>query len=188
MTGHIIDTVREDHNEIQACYGRIVSSADRQEQIRFQNLFTWALARNTVGKELVVYPAYEKHLSAGAATAEKRRKQNHTVKEHLKKFQTLDPTNPTFIPTVKGLMEVLSPQMREEENNDLVDLEQVLSDHDSISLSKSFNRTKIFMPSRAHPSAPSKPPFETVVGLLTAPIDQLGDLFRKWPHEKDVQT
>lgn len=85
-------------------------------------------------------------------------------------------------------MEVLSPQMREEENSDLVDLEQVLSDHDSISLSKSFNRTKIFMPSRAHPSAPSKPPFETVVGLLTAPIDQLGDLFRKWPHEKDVQT
>lgn len=79
MTGHIVDTVREDHNEIQACYGRIVSSADRQEQIRFQNLFTWALARNTVGKELVVYPAYEKHLSAGAATAEKRRKQNRAV-------------------------------------------------------------------------------------------------------------
>ncbi|PYH41103.1 hemerythrin domain-containing protein [Aspergillus saccharolyticus JOP 1030-1] len=188
MTGHIIDTVKEDHGEIQACYGRIVSSADRQEQIRFQNLFTWALARNTVGKDLVVYPAYEKHLSEGSTLAEKRRKENHAVKGQLKKFQTLDPSNPTFIPTIRGLMEILSPQMREEENSDLVDLEQVLSDHDSISLAKSFNRTKIFMPSRAHPGAPSKPPFETVVGLLTAPIDQLGDLFRKWPHEKDVHT
>ena len=39
----------------------------------------------------------------------------------------------------------------------------------------------MFVPSRSHPSAPSKPPFETAVGLLTAPIDHLADLFRSWP-------
>lgn len=43
----------------------------------------------------------------------------------------------------------------------------------------------MFTPTRAHPSAPNKPPFETVVGLLTAPIDRLRDLlFTKFPEGK----
>lgn len=37
---------------------------------------------------------------------------------------------------------------------------------------------------RSHPSAPDKPPFETVVGLMAAPIDKLRDLFTAFPDEK----
>jgi len=36
---------------------------------------------------------------------------------------------------------------------------------------------------RSHPSAPDKPPFETVLGLMTAPLDKLGDMLRKFPKE-----
>ena len=60
-------------------------------------------------------------------------------------------------------------------------LESALSEEESMGLSKSFGRTKMFVPSRSHPSAPDKPPFETAVGLLTAPIDHLADMFRSWP-------
>jgi len=37
---------------------------------------------------------------------------------------------------------------------------------------------------RAHPNAPNKPPFETVAGLLAAPLDKLRDLFEKFPQNK----
>ena len=37
---------------------------------------------------------------------------------------------------------------------------------------------------RAHPCAPNKPPFETLVGLLSAPIDKLKDMFAKFPTEE----
>ena len=37
---------------------------------------------------------------------------------------------------------------------------------------------------RAHPSAPNKPPFETIVGLMTAPLDKLLDAFAKFPTEE----
>ena len=70
-----------------------------------------------------------------------------------------------------------------EENDDLPALEKAIATAESESLAKSFKRTKAFVPSRSHPSAPSKPPFETVVGLLTAPIDHLGDFFRKFPDQ-----
>jgi hypothetical protein len=93
----------------------------------------------------------------------------------------MKPTDTLFIPTIKKLMEDLSEHIKEEETDDLPKLEAVLSEEDSLSYARSFGRTKMFVPSRSHPSAPDKPPFETVVGLLTAPIDHLADLFRKWP-------
>ena len=51
-------------------------------------------------------------------------------------------------------------------------------------MAKSFGRTKMFVPTRSHPSAGEHPPFETVMGLLTAPFDHLSDLFRKFPDEE----
>ncbi|KAL4926392.1 uncharacterized protein BDV17DRAFT_299776 [Aspergillus undulatus] len=180
----ISDTIKQDHREIEAVYDRIVASTDRDEQIRFQNLFVWELARHAVGEELVVYPAFEKHVKyVGKELAQKDREGHQEVKNQLKHFQQLDPSNTNFLTTLTALMDDLSVHIKEEETEDLVMLEDALSESDSHALAKSFTRTKIFVPSRAHPHAPNKPPFETAVGLLMAPFDQVVDLFRKWPHE-----
>lgn len=93
----------------------------------------------------------------------------------------MTPADPQFIPTLKTLMVDLAQHIKEEETQDLPQLEEVLSQEESEKYSKSFGRTKMFVPSRSHPSAPDKPPYETAVGLMTAPIDHLADLFRKWP-------
>ncbi|KAL2810025.1 hypothetical protein BJX63DRAFT_434664 [Aspergillus granulosus] len=188
MALRIRETIQQDHRTIEACYNRIIGSTSRDEQIRFQNLFVWELARHAVGEELVVYPAFEKYVQGGAAMAQKDREEHQKVKEQLKIFQQLDPLNQDFLPTLDTLMEELSEHIEKEESEDLVILEETLSEHDSQSLSKTFNRTKIFLPSRAHPHAPNKPPFETAVGLMTAPFDQVADLFRKWPSRDAVQT
>lgn len=87
-----------------------------------------------------------------------------------------------FIPTIQALMQDLFEHIKEEETSDLPQLEEILTEEESQKYSTSFGRTKMFVPSRSHPSAPDKPPFETVVGLLAAPIDHLSDLFRTWPH------
>ena len=79
----------------------------------------------------------------------------------------------------------MSQHMKEEEGSDLPELEKALTADDSADLAKSFERTKMFVPSRSHPSAPNRPPFETLAGLLAAPIDKLGDLFRRFPKNKD---
>lgn len=94
----------------------------------------------------------------------------------------MTPTDPQFESTIKALMQDLSEHIKEEESQDLPKLEEALAAEESENLAKSFGRTKMFVPSRSHPSAPSKPPFETAIGLMTAPIDHLSDLFREWPH------
>ena len=95
----------------------------------------------------------------------------------------MEPTESTFLPTIKALMADLSDHIKEEETQDLPKLESVLTPNDSESYAGSFGRTKMFVPSRSHPSAPDKPPFETVIGLLTAPFDHVSDIFRKFPKE-----
>jgi hypothetical protein len=84
------------------------------------------------------------------------------------------------------LWQVLSLHIKEEEREDLPALEQAIlnnkGDGESEALAKTFDRTKHFVPSRSHPSAGENPAFESVLGLMSAPIDKLADLFRKFPE------
>lgn len=54
-------------------------------------------------------------------------------------------------------MASLKQHSTEEEADDLPALEKALATTDSEDLAKSFGRTKMFVPSRSHPSAPDKP-------------------------------
>lgn len=108
---------------------------------------------------------------------------NHQVKALLHKFQNLSPSDSAFQPTLESLWSELSKHISEEETDDLPALEKTLSEGDSQSMSKSFKRTKMFVPTRSHPAAPDKPPYETVAGMLATPIDKLGDMFRRFPKD-----
>ncbi|KAI3009629.1 hypothetical protein CBS147346_1967 [Aspergillus niger] len=182
MAPRISEAIKTDHREIEDYYNKILNSATEKEKIEWQNQFTWELARHSIAEELVVYPQFEKSIPDGRAMADKDRKEHQSVKEQLKKFQIMKPADPEFESTIRALMKDLSEHIKEEESQDLPKLEDAVSAEESEKLSKSFGRTKMFVPSRSHPSAPDKPPFETAIGLMTAPIDHLADLFRKWPH------
>ena len=104
------------------------------------------------------------------------------VKEQLYQFQKLKAGEPAFLPTLKDLYRDLKQHINEEEQEDLPKLEKALTDEESESLAVNFDRAKKFAPTRSHPSAPDKPPFETVAGLMAAPMDKLMDMFRKFPQ------
>ncbi|OCK75172.1 hypothetical protein K432DRAFT_437661 [Lepidopterella palustris CBS 459.81] len=180
------DAITKDHRELETYYNEVINSTDHDHQQRYGNQFTWELARHSIGEDLVVYPAFEKYLgSEGKAMAESDRKDHHQVKELLKEFQKLKSKDPNFVPKLKELWAILYEHIKEEEEKGLPSLEQSLTSltGESESMAKKFGRTKAFVPTRSHPSAGEHPPFETAMGLLTAPIDHLADLFRKFPDE-----
>ncbi|KAL7952085.1 hypothetical protein V8C42DRAFT_339967 [Trichoderma barbatum] len=179
----ISDAIIKDHLELENYYNRITKSTDLDEQTRYQNQFVWELARHSIGEELVVYPVFEKTLVNGQQIAQKDREEHQKVKEQLYEFQKLSAKDAKFIPALKNLYTNLKQHMKEEEGEDLPKLEQAVSKEESETLSKSFQRTKMFVPTHSHPSAPDKPPFETVVGLLSAPLDKLMDAFKKFPKD-----
>ena len=94
-------------------------------------------------------------------------------------------TDSNYVAKLKELWTPLSQHIKEEEERDMPALEEALKKHEGVSesMATSFGRTKAFVPSRSHPSAGEKPPFETAMGLLTAPFDHVADLFRKFPDQ-----
>ncbi|KAI1818097.1 HHE domain protein [Poronia punctata] len=183
----ISDSIKHDHKELEQYYNNIKNAKTLDEKTQWRNQFTWELARHSIGEELVVYPAFERLLPNGKEMADKDRKEHLVVKNDLQTFQNLDPENENFNKVLEALWTNLSAHIKEEEIDDLPALEKALDPKDSESMTKSFGRTKMFIPTRSHPHAPDKPPFETVVGLLTAPIDHIRDLFRKFPDDTKSQ-
>ncbi|KAK7178328.1 HHE domain-containing protein [Paraphaeosphaeria sporulosa] len=117
--------------------------------------------------------------------AESDRKEHHKLKEYLKEFQNMKASHPNYVPKLKSLYALLEQHIAEEERDDLPKFEKVLNNEDGVSakLAVNFQRTKAFIPTRSHPSAGENPAFESVMGLLAAPIDKLADIFRKFPQK-----
>jgi len=186
MSSTISQAIIKDHRELEDYYNEVINSTSQDHQQRYGNQFTWELARHSVGEELIVYPAFEKYMGAkGKEMADSDRKEHHTVKELLKEFQNMKSKDPNYVAKIKEIWSFLSEHIKEEETRDLPALESALESAvgESENMAKSFGRTKAFVPSRSHPSAGENPPFEAVMGLLTAPIDHIGDIFRKFPDK-----
>ncbi|KAH8745481.1 hypothetical protein F5883DRAFT_609652 [Diaporthe sp. PMI_573] len=184
----ISDVIIKDHRELETYYNEVLSTSDLDHQERYGNQFVWELARHSVGEELVVYPAFEKYLGpTGKMRADEDKEEHNKVKELLKQFQQMNPKDYEYRPKLKEIWTLLSPHIETEESGDLPALEKALQEHagESEAMAKSFNRTKMFVPTRSHPSAGENPMFESAAGLMAAPIDRLADMFRKFPEQPD---
>ncbi|CAA7270420.1 unnamed protein product [Cyclocybe aegerita] len=189
-TPTLLQAVADDHNEMYEYYDQYVKNAGNPEaQGRWARLLTWEVARHAVGEELVVYPLMEKHLGAeGKRLADGDRADHHVVKELLHKLESIQPGTQEHANVLKKVIDHLRPHNDSEENTDLPALEKAIGAEASREASASFKRTKKFAPTRAHPGAPDKPPFETLAGLLAAPIDKLKDAFATFPSEEEKEA
>lgn len=57
----ISDLIKHDHNELKTYKDNILKATTDDEKARWQNQFTWELARHSIAEELVVYPAMEEN-------------------------------------------------------------------------------------------------------------------------------
>ncbi|OSX61985.1 hypothetical protein POSPLADRAFT_1070122 [Postia placenta MAD-698-R-SB12] len=186
----LFQAVKEDHEEMYLYHDefkRARAAGDVDAQARWARQLTWEVARHAVGEELVVYPLMEKHLGAqGRALADHDRAEHQHVKEHLYKLESLQPGAADYSALIEQIMATLHPHNDDEEVKDLPLLEAAIGTDASRSAAASFKRTKKLVPTRAHPSAPNKPPFETLAGLLAAPVDKLKDWFAEFPKEEEM--
>ena len=105
------------------------------------------------------------------------------MKKDLYKLQDLSPDNEDFFPLLDTLMKDLHEHIEHESQEDMPRLEETLTKEESKSLANYFEKTKLILPTRSHPSAPNKPYFENFAAMLAAPIDKFMDLLRAFPEE-----
>ncbi|KAF9492121.1 hypothetical protein BDN71DRAFT_1451918 [Pleurotus eryngii] len=186
----LTDAIKEDHQEMYEYHERFnKAKGDVDAQTRWARQLTWEIARHAVGEEIVVYPLMEKHLGQhGLDLANQDRKDHLTVKTLLSKLESLQPGTAPYDETVSEIMKHLHEHNDREETNDLPILEAKIGAEGSEDAAASFARTKQFAPTRAHPSAPDRPPYETLSAFIATPIDKLKDMFAKFPTEEMKQA
>lgn len=97
----------------------------------------------------------------------------------------MSPADADFAPLLERLMRDLHAHIEHEKHEDMPRLEKLLRPDESAALAADFLRTKRIVPTRSHPSAPNRPPLETLAGLLVAPVDRLRDLVRSFPSAEE---
>ncbi|KND00129.1 uncharacterized protein SPPG_04471 [Spizellomyces punctatus DAOM BR117] len=187
---HVVDAVIYDHKEIQTYYEQYLANDGKPtEQQKWVNQLFWEIARHSIAEELIVYPALEKHVTNGKAIADKDRQEHQQVKNDIYELQKKTAgKDADFDALLAKMMRELRQHIQEEETEDLPKLRSALQNEEGTKLGREFQMTKKFVPTRSHPSAPDKPPFETVVGLLTAPLDKLRDMFSKFPTQEELKA
>ena len=60
----ITSAISDDHRELVDYYKNILSAPDNDTATRWQNQFTWGLARHLTAGELTLYPVFENKLGA----------------------------------------------------------------------------------------------------------------------------
>ncbi|KAJ3533598.1 hypothetical protein NM688_g7261 [Phlebia brevispora] len=187
----LFQAIKEDHEEMYEYhdqYKRARERGDVEAQTRWVNQLRWEVARHAVGEEIVVYPLMEKHLGEkGKQLADHDRAEHLNVKNDLYQLEGLDPGTADFDNLIEKMMASLHHHNDDEEIDDLPLLEPAIGEQASKAAAQEFKRTKKFVPTRAHPDAPNKPPFETFAGFLAAPIDKLVDVFASFPKEEEMK-
>lgn len=175
-----------DHRSLDEYYENIKKAEDEGAKVRWRNQFTWTLARHAISEELTLYPAMEKHLGEEGVMLTKTDKEQHQdVKEHLAEIQDMAPSDPKFMPLLDDLMEVLHHHIEHETDEDMPRIEGLLSQEESEALARSFERTKLIVPTRSHPGAPTEFYLENLAALMAAPMDKFQDWMRSFPTEED---
>ena len=100
----------------------------------------------------------------------------------------MTPLDSRFGPLLDNLMDNLHHHIEHEKNEDMPRLEGLISRQESEAIARSFQRTKGIVPTRSHPAAPTEFYAESIVGLLTMPIDRMRDWLKDFPDEQDVQN
>ncbi|KAF8584662.1 hypothetical protein K439DRAFT_1345575 [Ramaria rubella] len=185
MKGSLTDAIKEDHAEMYEYHDKYKACAgDQDAQQRWSRQLIWEIARHAVAEEIVVYPLMEKHLSdKGKNLADRDREDHQSVKEDLAMLETATAGTTAFETVLDRVMKHLHEHNGNEEVDDLPLLEPKLGEDGSRRAARQFSRTKMFAPTRAHPAAPNRPPYETVAAFLSLPIDKLKDAFSKFPDD-----
>lgn len=183
------EAVMHDHREIELFYDQYKKAVDAENKDKWSNQFTWEVARHSVSEEIVVYPLFEKKLEEeGKKMADKDRADHREVKTLLARLESLSVGTPEHENLLTKVKDVLAEHIRGEEQHDLPLLESKLQTEESYNAEREFQRTKALVPTRPHPMAPDKPPYETLAGFLAFPIDKIRDLFSKFPKEEEVKA
>jgi hemerythrin superfamily protein len=172
----LIDILVTDHREVETMFAELETGAgDPEHRKRLSDVVIAELVRHSVAEEMYLYPTARKALPDGDQLAD------HEISEHAEaeKLMTvldgLDATDPAFEATLTRLMAAIRHHVGDEESDLFPRLRQACSPDDLHDLGRRVEAAKKIAPTRPHPSAPDRPPFNKLLAPGAGLVDRVRD-------------
>jgi len=185
-----VSLIIRDHQSAKDLVRRFHDEKDTHERQKIANQLIREMAVHNHTEELVFYPALEDHLPDGKRKADHSREEHLQMKVLLAQLDGKPVTDPDFSQLLGRVVKEFEKHAKEEEEDIIPSLLAKVSKDEWINLANQFSKTKPLVPTHPHPSAPDKPPAETVVGAATTPVDKARDATREFaesPQEQQQQ-
>lgn len=171
----IINLIKNDHKNVQGLFEKFRRLTAPKERYTVGTQIIKQLSIHASAEEEVLYPAIRNFTPDGYRIADHSTNEHQTVKELLYKADNMDVNDPNYVSIMLKAIEDTDHHIKEEEMDILPKFEKSVSPQTLDDLSKQFERAKDTAPTRPHPAAPNKPPFNIPLNMGTAPIDKLRD-------------
>lgn len=183
QTPDALTLLRDEHRAMVELFTQIDSipsslPADDEAMQRRRTLFeqvSMSLTRHAMAEEELLYPLVRRELPDGDALADHALDEHQEVKETLARLEKMSPDNLDFDVEFRALMAAVREHVGEEEGTLFEQLRQHV-DADALNeLGRQIQNAERAAPTRPHPNAPNRPPFNVIAGVGAAVVDKTRD-------------
>jgi hemerythrin superfamily protein len=173
---NVIAVLTLDHREVEEMFAQLeVPGLDPEKRRDIADDLIIELVRHSVAEEQYLYPAVRKALPDGDEIADTEISEHAEAERTMKELDGLDATDARFDPLVRQLMTEIRAHVADEEHSLFPRFAAACSDEDLRDLGAKVTAAKQVAPTRPHPSAPAKPPFNKIAGAGAGLIDRVRD-------------
>jgi hypothetical protein len=179
--------VMADHNFLRSIFQEFESATSNEEKEKWRNMLVYEIARHFIAEEIIVYPLVRNNLANGEEHYHSFLKQHHEFKQKLVEIHNISPDSINFMEKVNEVWGILKLIIEKEEKEILPELIKLVKEDQRIKSGNQYTRRKFIVPTRPHTIIPEHPPsLNSILGLLTSPIDKFRDIFTSYPDLDDV--
>lgn len=178
----LIDILVTDHREVETIFTELeTGTGDPDHRKRLTDVVIAELVRHSVAEEMYLYPTAKRVLPDGEQLSEHEIGEHAEAEKLMNRIDGLDATDPEFDPAVARLIEAVRHHVHEEESDLFPRLRQACTPDDLLQLGRKVDAAKRIAPTRPHPGAPDRPPFNKLVAPGAGLVDRVRDALSNRP-------
>lgn len=184
LPGDIDHLIADDHAIVERQFQHL--EAGRGNRRVLVDQISFELSMHAFAEETVLYPLWlELNMRDENTDA---REEHASIKNLLVTLNRAEPGEPAFEDALRELMSVTRHHVEDEEQRELPEFRQKVGAARLGELGKEFLAAKRKAPTAPHPHAPDQGTIESIVGVLTKPVDQAKALIsgKKWGLATDA--
>ncbi|BBX36082.1 hemerythrin HHE cation binding domain-containing protein [Mycolicibacterium mageritense DSM 44476 = CIP 104973] len=174
-TQDLVDRIIADHREVEAVFKEIEGCGTPAKRHELVEHAIAELVRHSIGEEEYLYPAARKALPAGDDLANRKLREHTDAEWVMKRIEGLHADDTQFESLITKLIDDVRQHFESEEREVLPGLRTACSDTELRALGEKFEHSKRSAPTRPHPSAPNRAPFNKILAPGEGLIDRLRD-------------